>query len=127
MYRLLHVDDDEDILEVALMSLEMSGKFEVRQCSSGQEAIGVASGYDPQVFLLDIMMPEMSGETTLRKLREIAGLEHVPAIFMTARVQPNEIEKYKQFGVLDVIIKPFEAVELSDTIVEILHAHDYSV
>lgn len=125
--RLLHVDDDEDILEIAGMALELGGAFELRQCSSGKEALQVAPGFNPEVLLLDIMMPEMSGETALVKLRELKGLEDVPAIFMTARVQPYEIENYKASGVLDVIIKPFDPIELSDKVAAILVKHGYQV
>lgn len=109
------------------MSLEMSDLFQVRQCSSGAEAIKLAPSFNPQVVLLDIMMPEMSGETTLQKLRELDGLADMPAIFMTARVQSYEIAKYKGLGVLDVIIKPFDPLELPQKIVQILQEHRYLV
>lgn len=127
MLRLLHVDDDKDILEVAEMSLELNGDFQTLQCNSGKEALEVAAGFAPEVFLLDIMMPEMSGETTLSELRKIKGLETVPAIFMTARVQPYEIERYKQAGALDVIIKPFDPIELSGQVSSILRENGYEI
>jgi len=70
-------------------------------------------------MLLDVMMPEMDGPTTLSKLREISGLENIPAIFMTARVQPHEIQEYVDMGAVDVIAKPFDPMTLSNQIREI--------
>ena len=85
MLKLLHVEDDEDIREVANMALELSGEFEVLQCASGEEAIERAVGFGPDVLLLDVMMPGMSGPSTLKELRTMEGMADTPAIFMTAR------------------------------------------
>lgn len=113
MIRLLHVEDDPDILEIALMALELPGLFEVRQCSDPFEALGVAQGFAPEVLLLDLMMPRMSGDVLLGKLRELPGLESSTAIFMTARAQPHEIQTLIAKGATDVIVKPFDALTLA--------------
>jgi len=62
------------------------------------------------------MMPGMDGPTTLQKLRELPQLAHTPVIFMTAKVQPQEVAHYKSLGALDVIAKPFDPMALSDTV-----------
>ena len=121
MMRLLHVEDDEDIREVAKMALELSGQFEVMPCPSGEDALEKAPQFKPEILLLDVMMPGMSGPTTLQKLREIKGLETTPAIFMTARAQPAEVEELKAMSALTVVVKPFDPITLGDQIMAALN------
>ena len=78
------------------------------------QAINEADAAKPDLFLLDYMMPGMNGEETLRGLRQIPGLENVPVIFMTARVQPDVSEALKRDGAIEVIAKPFDPMELCD-------------
>ena len=117
--RILYVEDEPDIQAVAKLALEQVGKFTLEVCSSGQEAVDKAAAFSPQLMLLDVMMPEMDGPTTLKKLREISGLEATPAVFMTARVQPHEVQEYIEMGAADVIAKPFDPMMLSNQIREI--------
>jgi two-component system OmpR family response regulator len=114
--RILLVDDDPDIQLVTGMALESVGGFTLRVCSSGREALEVAPGFAPDLFLLDVMMPEMDGPATLQALRAIPALAGVPAIFLTAKVQPNEVLQYRKQGGADVIAKPFDPMTLSDTV-----------
>ena len=123
MLRLMHVEDDEDIREVAKMALEISGQFKLLQCASGEDALQNAPAFDPQVLLLDVMMPGMSGPTTLENLRKIPGMERTPAIFMTARAQPAEIEELKAISAIAVVVKPFDPITLGDQIMDALKAH----
>ena len=112
MIKLLHVDDNDDILEIAKMAFEISDDIEVIQCISGHDALRVANEFIPDLFLLDVMMPGMSGPQTLEKLREIPSLENVPVIFMTARVSTID-QDFFGLGVIDVISKPFDPLTLS--------------
>ena len=121
--RLMHVEDDGDIREVAKMALEFSGKFQVKQCASGEDAVEQVSDYQPDVLLLDVMMPGMSGPETLQRLRQIGGFENTPAIFMTARAQPSEIEELKALSAVAVVIKPFDPITLGDQIIEAVQTH----
>jgi two-component system OmpR family response regulator len=114
--KILYVEDEQDIRTVATMALEMVGKFTVRACGSGEEAIAALSGFAPDLILLDVMMPGMDGPTTLSRLREQAAGANAPAIFMTAKVQPNEIANLKGLGAVEVIAKPFDPMTLSETI-----------
>lgn len=120
MLRLLHVEDDEDIREVANMALTLSGKFEVLQCPSGEDALQKAPEFSPDVLLLDVMMPGMTGPETLSALREMAQFRDTPAIFMTARAQPAEVEALKAASALTVVVKPFDPITLGDQILEAL-------
>lgn len=120
MIKLLHVEDDADIREIAMMALELSGEFEVLQCNCGEDAISRAATFAPDVFLLDMMMPGMTGRETLDEMRKDPALAAVPAIFMTARAQHSEIEELLENGAAKVISKPFDPMALSDQIKQAL-------
>ena len=111
--RILHVEDDRSIQAVAKLALETLGGFEVLSCLSGQEALDQVQGFNPDFILLDVMMPGMDGPATLSKLRELVDIEQVPVAFMTAKVQPQEFEQYRQLGAREVIVKPFDPMTLA--------------
>jgi len=122
--RILYVEDEPDIQEVARMALEMVGGYTVQICSSGQEAVEVAPGFAPDLILLDVMMPGMDGPSTLKALREIETLSQTPVAFMTAKVQPNEIQEYIELGAINVIPKPFDPMTLSAQVAEVWDARN---
>lgn len=114
--KILHVEDDLDIQEITKISLEVIGGFEILQCASGKQAIAEAIGFMPDVFLLDVMMPEMSGDIVFKHLQELPGLGKTPAIFMTARAQKDEVMALREIGAIEVILKPFDPMTLPDQI-----------
>ena len=114
--RILHVEDDPSIQAVAKVALEAVGGFSVLSCSSGQEALDQVQGFAPDFILLDVMMPDMDGPQTLAKLRKLVDIGLIPVAFMTAKVQPSEIAHYRSLGATDVIIKPFNPMQLSTQI-----------
>jgi CheY-like chemotaxis protein len=111
--RILYVEDEPDIQSVARLALEALGGYTVKICSSGTDAICRAPDFQPQLILLDVMMPGMDGPTTLGKLREISQFTNTPIVFMTAKVQPAEVAGYKALGAKDVIPKPFDPMTLA--------------
>jgi two-component system, OmpR family, response regulator len=111
--RILHVEDDPSIQAVARVALEAVGGFQVLSCSSGQEALDKVLGFAPDFILLDVMMPGMDGPQTLEKLSQLVDIGRIPLAFMTAKVQPSEIEHYRSLGARDVIIKPFDPMQLA--------------
>jgi len=117
--KILYVEDDADIQMVAKMALEVVSGFTLEVCNSGQEALGVAEAFAPDLILLDVMMPEMDGPTTLTRLRTLPGLRDTPTVFMTAKVMPSDVARYKELGAVDVIAKPFDPMELGQRIQEI--------
>jgi len=117
--KILYVEDDPDIQVVAKMALETVGGYTLCVCSSGQEALDHGEEFAPDLILLDVMMPEMDGPTTLVNLRTISALEQTPAVFMTAKVMPSDVERYKELGAVDVIAKPFDPMALASRIQEI--------
>ena len=116
LQRILYIEDEPDIQAVARLALEAVGGFTVEVCSSGEEAQAKGAAFAPDLILLDVMMPGMDGHTTLKALRAIAALSATPVIFMTAKVQANELAEYKAMGALDVIPKPFDPMTLAEQI-----------
>jgi two-component system OmpR family response regulator len=116
LQRILYIEDEADIRTVALLALEVVGGFTVKACASGQEALAEAEAFAPDLILSDVMMPEMDGPTTIKALRSLSSLTQTPVIFMTAKVQTDEIEHFKSLGVKDVIAKPFDPMTLADQI-----------
>jgi two-component system OmpR family response regulator len=116
LQRILYVEDEPDIQAVAKLALEMVGGFTVKVCSSGEEALREASGFAPDMILLDVMMPGIDGPATLQGLRVQPSLTTVPVAFMTAKVQPAEVAHYKSLGARDVIPKPFDPMTLASQV-----------
>lgn len=114
--RIMCVEDDEDIRQVIEIALQHIGQFDVLLCENGEQALAKVGEYQPDLILLDVMMPVMDGPGTLTALREIPGGKEIPVIFMTAKVQPSEIEYYLSLGALDVIAKPFDPMTLPEQI-----------
>ncbi|WP_407293731.1 response regulator [Stutzerimonas zhaodongensis] len=114
--RILHVEDDPSIQAVVKVSLEAIGGYQVQTCSSGSQALEEVEAFAPQFVLLDVMMPGMGGPETLTKLSERIDLSKVPVVFMTAKVQPSEIEHLRQLGAREVIVKPFDPMRLAGQI-----------
>lgn len=121
--RILYVEDEPDIQAVARIALERVGGFTVEICTSGLEALERGPAFKPDLLLLDVMMPGMDGVTTLHELRKLPGLQAVPAMFMTAKVQPSEVAQLRQQGAIDVIPKPFDPMTLSENIRSLWHKH----
>lgn len=115
----MYVEDEPDIRAVAELALVSIGGFEVKICESGTQAIACVEAFMPDLILLDVMMPAMDGRETFKALRAIPGLSGIPVVFMTAKVQPAEIEEYKRLGAVDVIAKPFDPMTLSDVVREV--------
>lgn len=114
--RILYVEDDPDIQTVAALALEVVGGFNVKVCSSGEQALEEAVAYAPDMILLDVMMPGMDGPSTLTALRKLPSLEKVPVAFMTAKVQPHEVDQLIALGAENVIAKPFDPMTLANQI-----------
>jgi two-component system, OmpR family, response regulator len=113
---ILYVEDDLDIQAVVTMALEVVGGYRVTVASSGREALTIAAATPPQLILLDVMMPEMDGPTTLAHLRTVDDLRDIPVVFITAKVQSSEVEHFKSLGAVDVIAKPFDPVTLASQV-----------
>lgn len=112
--KILHVEDDADIREITYLALAEFGGFEVLQCATGMDAIKKAAKFAPDLLLLDVMMPGLSGLETLTKLRRQDELAGVPVIFMTSKDVTSKHHSDIQENAVGAIQKPFDPVALPD-------------
>lgn len=122
LQRILYVEDEPDIQAVARLALEAVGGFTVDIAGSGEAALARVADFRPDLLLLDVMMPGMDGPATLRALRALPGVANLPAIFMTARVQPHEVAELLAEGAIGVIAKPFDPMMLAVSIRQLWEA-----
>lgn len=114
--RILYVDDEEDLREIAAMSLQLEPDFEVRTAASGNEALEQARQWQPQLILLDVMMPGMDGPATLSALQADPVTADIPVAFITAKTHPRHVTDLRALGAREVLAKPFDPMTLADTV-----------
>jgi CheY-like chemotaxis protein len=115
MHRILFVDDDDDIRTIAHLSLTAVGGWQVTLAESGSRALEKAAQDPPDLIVMDMMMPGMDGLATLQRLREDARTASIPVIFLTAKVQKTEVDRYRSVGA-GLIVKPFDPMKLPDEV-----------
>jgi len=118
--KILLVDDEDDIREVAQMSLEMTAGWEVVTAPSGADALRTAAAERPDAILLDVMMPGMDGPATARALRAEPDTAEIPIILLTAKVQAADRRRFDDLGVAGILAKPFDPIALADQVREVL-------
>lgn len=116
MTKILYAEDEEDIRAIAEIALEDIGGFTVEYANNGKHILELAEAFKPDLLLFDVMMPVLDGPGALRELRKKPGFAETPVIFMTAKVQPSELQEYLAMGALDVIRKPFDPMTLANDI-----------
>ncbi|WP_041620051.1 response regulator [Stanieria cyanosphaera] len=117
---ILLIDDEETIQEVVQVGIEIEVGWQVLIASSGLEGIAVAQTQQPDAILLDVMMPELDGISTLSELKANPKTQSIPVIFLTAKVQAAEKNQLPGLGVAGVITKPFNSMNLASRIASIL-------
>lgn len=122
--KILYAEDESDIQTIVQIALWSCSNVEVKICDNGQLLLDCVEEYKPDLILLDIMMPVMDGLTTFRKLKLNDRTKSIPVIFITAKAQAQEIEMYKNTGVIGVITKPFDPLTLCETIQELWARRD---
>jgi CheY-like chemotaxis protein len=123
MNSILFVDDDEDIRTIAHMSLTAVGGWQVTLADCGAMALEKAVDNPPDLIVMDMMMPGMDGLATLQRLRDDPRTAAIPVIFLTAKVQKTEVDRYRAVGA-GLIVKPFDPMKLPDEIRCVLAASD---
>ena len=120
MRRILIIDDEDDIREVAALSLETTAGWEIVTASSGAEGIRAAANSKPapDAILMDVMMPGMDGPTTFRQMQQNPGLAGIPVLLLTAKVQGVDQRRFAGLGVSGVLFKPFNPLTLAAQISE---------
>lgn len=118
---ILIIDDEEDVKEIAQMGLEMAADWQVITASSGKEGLSLAETKQPEVILLDLMMPDWDGQETLKQLKANQNTAHIPVILMTAKIQSAIAAELKELDLAGVITKPFRPLQLPEQVDQILN------
>ena len=118
--RILVVDNEQYIREVAQICLETVADWQVITASSGSEGLTKAEVEQPDAILLDVMMPDMDGVTTFKKLQANAATQNIPVILLTAKIQASDRRRYAELGMKAVIAKPFNPLQLAGQVAEAL-------
>jgi CheY-like chemotaxis protein len=122
IHKVMLVDDEEDIRTIGQLSLGRVGGWQTVMAASGAEALTKAAAEQPDLILLDVMMPDLDGPTTFSLLRGQEATAKIPIIFMTAKVQKHEVARYLELGAVGVIHKPFDPMTLPSEIRRLLAA-----
>lgn len=118
--QILIVDDEDDIREIAAISLEMTEGWAISAVSSSAEGVALALSSPPDAILMDVMMPGTDGPAGLLDLRRDPLTAEIPVIFLTAKVGERDLRKLLDLGVQGVIAKPFDPMKLGLQIRELL-------
>ena len=110
---ILLVDDENDIREVAQVTLEMTAGWEVHTAQDGLEGLRMARARRPDAILLDVMMPGMDGPSTVRALRDDPLTAGIPVVLLTAKVRQSDRRGFDELHVAGVLSKPFDPLELA--------------
>jgi CheY-like chemotaxis protein len=113
--RVLICDDDPVILRLVQVNLELEG-YEVISARHGGEAVELGFREQPDLIILDIMMPRMDGYEACERLKNHPATGHIPIVFLSAKAQEADIERGKSYGVADYLTKPFDPGELLDVV-----------
>lgn len=114
--KILYVEDQKDIQIIAEYALAAISGYTVKTSNSGIEALAEIEAFEPDLLLLDVMMPGLDGPSTLQEIRKLDAYKNTPAIFMTAKILPNELADLMSQGAIAVIPKPFDPVTLGSEI-----------
>jgi len=120
MRRILIIDDEDDIREVAALSLEATAGWHILTARSGAEGIAVATAQHPDAILMDVMMPGVDGPTTFRNMQAIPEIASIPVLLLTAKVQGVDQRRFNSLGVVSVLFKPFDPLTLAQQISDAL-------
>ncbi len=118
---ILIIDDEEDLRAIAQMGLEMAANGKVITADSGKEGLSKAIALQPEVILLDLMMPDWDGKETLKQLKNNSATANIPVIFMTAKTKEAISTDLANLELAGVITKPFRPLQLPEQIDEIMN------
>jgi DNA-binding response OmpR family regulator len=120
---ILVADDEEDVLMLCRVNLEFEG-FEVTEAPNGAEAVRLARDVEPDLILLDVMMPVKDGWETLTELKADNGLRKIPVVMLTAKVQEEDQFRALAAGAADYVTKPFHPTSLVRTVRTVLATNE---
>jgi CheY-like chemotaxis protein len=120
MRRILIIDDEDDIREVAALSLEATAGWNILTASSGAAGIEIAAAEQPDAILMDVMMPGVDGPTTFAQMQQTSTIAHIPVLLLTAKVQGVDQRRFAGLGLAGILFKPFDPLTLAQQISDAL-------
>lgn len=114
--KILYAEDEPDVQTIVELTVQTMSNYAIKICDNGKNLLESVEEYNPDLILLDVMMPQMDGPTTFKNLQENPKTKNIPVIFMTAKAQVHEIETFKQTGIVGIITKPFDPISLCSEI-----------
>jgi len=122
LQKVCYVEDDEDIQRIARLALERIGKLQVTVIGNPTKALEGMLAFQPDLVMLDWMMPVLDGPTLFKHMRERPELRSIPVVFITAKASPRELEELRALGAAGVISKPFAPKDLPEQLRAIWNA-----
>lgn len=119
---ILVVEDEADIRNLIVLTLQFNG-FQVEEAANGEEAVEKASDLTPDLILMDIRMPKMTGYQACQILKNQPHTKNIPIVFLSAKSQDAEIQTGLDLGAAEYLVKPFDPAQLPDKITRILGEH----
>jgi DNA-binding response OmpR family regulator len=119
MAKILIAEDERDIRDLIEFTLKYAG-HQVIKAVNGVEAVELAPQVMPDLIVLDVRMPKMTGYEACKAIKEIDALKHIPIVFLSAKGQETEIDTGLQAGAFEYILKPFAPDQLTRRVSEIL-------
>lgn len=117
--KILYAEDEPDVQIVVETVVQSLSDYQIKICDNGKKLIECVEDYNPDLILLDVMMPEMDGPTTLKAIQSNEKTKNIPVIFMTAKAQIHEIKDLQKANVVGIITKPFDPMKLCSELQEI--------
>jgi DNA-binding response OmpR family regulator len=117
--KVLVVDDDRVIQQLLEVNLELEG-YDVQLAGNGDDALKILRTFQPDVVLLDVMMPKLDGREVCRRIKGDPETAHIPVVFLSARAQDMDVNSGLELGASAYITKPFDPVDLLDTVEKVL-------
>lgn len=112
--RILLADDEPDILEISKIAIETIGGYEVAVCTSGKELLEQLIAFEPDLIVVDVLMPDLTGPQVLEELRRVPEYANTPVVYLTGVMQREGVDDLRATGVVDIILKPFDPMTLAD-------------
>ena len=122
MAKILIAEDERDIRDLVAFTLGFAG-HEVVAVGNGEEAVAAARKEMPDLILMDVRMPRMTGYEACEKMKADPDLKNIPVVFLSAKGQDSEIRTGLNAGAAEYLLKPFAPLELTQRVAELLAAH----
>lgn len=117
--KILYAEDDLDIQTIVETIIDAMSNYKIKICNNGRELLECVEDYNPDLILLDVMMPEVDGPSAFKALQADEKFKNIPVIFMTAKAQVHEVQSFMESGVIGIITKPFDPIQLIPLVTKI--------